>query len=73
MPVSYLGLGSKSRLGIGAVLALVGVLGAVVGPLVGATALPGPWSFVCGFVTGILAGLGTTFVISGLIDRRRQD
>lgn len=62
---------ANRKLGIGACFALLGALGIVFGPVMGLTNLAYPWSFLAGFVTGILAGLGATLSISGLLDRRR--
>ncbi len=61
----------RRKLGIGAFLATVGALGIVLGPLLGLTDLGFPWSFLAGFVTGLLAGLGATLSISVLLDLRR--
>jgi hypothetical protein len=62
----------ESKLGLGAVLAVVGGLGVVLGATVGATELPTPWSFVVGFVVGIVAGLGVALALVGLVERRRE-
>jgi hypothetical protein len=44
----------------------------VLAPTLGATGLDKPWSFLAGFVVGIVCGLGITLVIYGLVARRRQ-
>jgi len=51
---------ANRKLGIGACFALLGALGIALGPVMGLTDLLYPWSFLAGFVTGILAGLGAT-------------
>jgi len=60
----------KRRLGIGAVLAGCGALGIVLGPVMGLTDLVYPWSFLAGFATGIVSGLGAVLGISGLLGLR---
>ncbi|OQA23290.1 MAG: hypothetical protein BWY63_00329 [Chloroflexi bacterium ADurb.Bin360] len=51
---------ANRKLGIGACFAVLGALGIALGPAMGLTNLAYPWSFLAGFVTGILAGLGVT-------------
>jgi hypothetical protein len=41
------------------------------GPVVGATTLGRPWSFLAGFVVGVIAGIGAALAVHGLIERRR--
>lgn len=54
------------KLGIGACLSAIGALGIVLGPALGLTDLEYPWSFLVGFVTGVIAGLGTALSVAGL-------
>lgn len=61
----------RTKTGIGALLAIVGAAGMILGPSLGAAALGRPWSFLAGFVVGIAAGMGVTLAISGMIDMRR--
>ena len=62
----------KSRkLGIGACLCVVGALGIILGPALGVTDLGHPWSFLVGFMTGVIAGLGTALSVAGLVGMRR--
>ena len=63
---------SKKKLGIGALLAIIGGIGMALGPTLGATMLGRPWSFLAGFVVGVLAGVGVALAISGLVEVRRE-
>ena len=64
-------LSTQTKLGLGSALACIGALGIVLSFLLGWTAAPRPWGFLLGFLVGVLAGLGATMAISGLIDLRR--
>ena len=61
----------KRRLGIGACLAVTGALGFILGPTLGLSDLARPWSFLVGFATGVIAGLGATLSVAGLLGIRR--
>jgi len=61
----------QTKIALGSVLATVGALGMVLSLLLGWSATPRPWGFLLGFVVGVLAGLGATLSVSGLIERRR--
>lgn len=61
----------RKALGVGVVLAILGGIGMILAPTLGATELPRPWSFVAGFGVGVISGLGVTLVIYGLIGRGR--
>ncbi len=65
-------MNTNMKLGIGAALAAIGALAFVIGPALGFADLGGPWSFILGFVVGIVAGLGSVLTVSGLIDVRRN-
>jgi len=52
-------------------LAVLGGLGMALGPRLGATSLSEPWSFIAGFVDGIVTGIGVVLAVSGLIQIRR--
>jgi hypothetical protein len=65
-------MNANMKLGIGAALAAVGALGIVIGPAFGFADLGRPWSFLLGFVVGIIAGMGAALSVSGLIDVRRN-
>jgi hypothetical protein len=60
----------QQRLGAGAVLAILGGLGMALGPTLGATTLSAPWSFIAGFVDGVVTGIGVVLCVSGLIQIR---
>jgi len=66
-------MSTQNKLGIGSVLAIVGVLGIVLSQLLEWTEAPQPWAFLLGFVFGVAVGLGGTLVVAGLIERRRGD
>lgn len=58
------------KLGIGACLSAIGALGIVLGPALGLTDLGRPWSFLVGFATGVIAGLGAALSVAGLAGMR---
>jgi len=62
----------RTKTGTGAVLGILGGVGMAVGPTLGAAELGRPWSFVGGFVVGLVAGIGVVLAVSGLVDRRRM-
>lgn len=66
-------ISTQAKLSLGAVLGMFAALGIVLSFLLGWTDAPRPWGFLLGFVVGILAGLGATLSIAGLIERRRRD
>ena len=63
---------SHTKMAVGSALAAIGGVLMVLVPLAGWCSLPGPWDFVLGFMTGLLAGLGATLAIAGLIERRHE-
>jgi len=63
---------SHAKIALGAALATVGGLLMVLSPMVGWYSFPGPWDFLLGFTTGLLAGMGSAIGIAGLIERRRE-
>jgi hypothetical protein len=69
---THLSISSRTKIGVGSALAAIGGVLIVLSPMVGWYSLPRPWEFLLGFVTGLLAGLGTTLAIGGLIERRRE-
>jgi hypothetical protein len=64
-------MSTQTKMGLGAALATLAALAVVLALLLGWSAAPRPWGFLLGFITGLLAGLGGTLALSGLIDRRR--
>jgi hypothetical protein len=63
---------SKNQIAIGSLLAIIGALGIILGPVFKLTELASPWSFIVGFFTGLAAGLGGVLSISGFISRRKK-
>ncbi len=63
-------LNSQTKTALGSALAAVAALCMVLSPLLGWSAAPRPWGFLLGFVFGVLAGLGVTLTVSGMIERR---
>jgi F0F1-type ATP synthase assembly protein I len=59
------------KLGLGAGLCAIGALGIILGPMLGLAELGRPWSFLVGFVFGLMAGTGAVLSLAGLSRRRR--
>jgi predicted ABC-type sugar transport system permease subunit len=64
-------MNTQTKLGLGSAMATVAALGIVLSLLLEWSAAPRPWGFLLGFVFGVLAGLGVTLAVTGLIERRR--
>jgi predicted ABC-type sugar transport system permease subunit len=64
-------MNTQTKLGLGSAMAAVAALGIVLSLLLEWSAAPRPWGFLLGFVFGVLAGLGVTLAVAGLIERRR--
>jgi len=62
---------TKNKLAFGSVLVSIGWISVILVLLHGLTQMGRPWSFIIGFVTGLILGLGTTLTISGLIENRK--
>jgi hypothetical protein len=62
---------ARMKCGVGAVLATLGGMAAVLAPTLGVTALERPWSFLAGFVVGLVGGLGVGLALFGLIELKR--
>ena len=58
---------TQQKLIIGGALATLGGLAAIFGPGLG---VDRPWSFVVGFLVGVVTGLGATLAVVGLLERR---
>ena len=56
----------------GLILIIIGCLGIIFASSLGFTALPRPWSFITGFITGIIVSLGIGLAIPGLIESKRK-
>ncbi len=54
----------------GLILAILGILAMAFASSLGFTSLVRPWSFISGFITGIIITLGAGLLISGLIENR---
>jgi hypothetical protein len=61
----------SKKLRIGAFLALLGGAGIIFGPLLGFTELVKPWSFILGFIFGVMTGIGVVITLFGLYEKRR--
>ena len=61
----------NQKLGLGAVLCIIGALGIILGHTLGLTELGRPWTFLVGFPFGLMAGIGTVLSLAGLWGWRR--
>jgi len=61
----------RGKIAAGSALASVAAIAMVLTPILGWSSAPRPWGFVLGFVVGVLAGLGATLAVAGLIECRR--
>ena len=64
-------MNARTKLAIGSPLATFGGAAIILAPLMGWTALMGPWSFAAGLLAGIMAGSGVTLSITGLLEQRK--
>jgi hypothetical protein len=55
---------------LGMPLLILGLVGFFLGPRLGLSELGRPWSFLVGFCTGIVTGVGTVFVLYRLASPR---
>lgn len=62
----------KKKLSVGAILAILGAAGIILGPHIGFTELARPWSFILGFVFGLLVGAGVALSVFGLLETRKK-
>lgn len=69
---SHTSFSSHAKMALGSALASIGGLLIILSPLLGFYSIPHPWASLLGFVTGLLAGVGTALAIGGLIERRRE-
>ncbi|UCC40492.1 MAG: hypothetical protein JSV96_03335 [Candidatus Aminicenantes bacterium] len=65
-------MATKKRLAVGALLAVIGSMGIVLGPMLNLTSLGKPWSFILGFVFGVMAGAGAALSVFSLIESRKE-
>jgi len=61
----------NQKLGLGAILGVIGALGIILGPLLGLAELGRPWTFLVGFAFGLMAGTGVVLSLAGLSGRRQ--
>lgn len=55
----------------GFILAILGGAGIVLGPIFGLTELVRPWSFILGFIFGIMSGVGAALTLFGLLEKKK--
>jgi hypothetical protein len=64
---------ARNKLGLGAVLAILGGLGLVIVPGLGLTSPElTVRDFVIGFAVGITCGIGAALALAGLVELRRE-
>ena len=63
-------MSTQTKMSWGAVLGIIGALGMVLSLLLEWPAAPRPWGFLLAFLVGVLAGVGVTLALTGLIERR---
>ncbi len=55
----------------GIILAILGGAGIVLWPIFGLTELVRPWSFILGFIFGIMSGVGAALILFGLLEKKK--
>ena len=63
---------TQTKVALGSVLTTLGALSVVLSLLLEWPAAPHFWGFLFAFLVGVLAGVGVTFAVAGLIERRRE-
>ena len=63
-------MSSRAKTGLGSALATIGGLIIVLSSILGWYSNLRPWVFPLGFAVGVVAGIGTTLGISGLLESR---
>jgi len=63
-----MGMSIQTRMGVGAAMATMGALVIVLSLLLGWPSTLSPWEYVLAFGVGLIAGLGSTFAVFGLIE-----
>lgn len=61
------------KLTIGTIFAILGGAGIILGPLLGFTELARPWSFILGFIFGVITGIGVALALFGLYEMRKLE
>jgi hypothetical protein len=64
-------MSSSKKLTIGIIFAILGGAGIILGPLLGFTELARPWSFILGFIFGVMTGIGVALALFGLYEVRK--
>ena len=64
-------MSTQTKMGLGSAMSTVAALLMVLSLLLAWSAAPRPWGFLLGFANGVVAGLGVTLSVKGLIERRR--
>lgn len=59
------------KLTIGIIFAILGGAGIILGPLLGFTEFARPWSFILGFIFGVMTGIGVALALFGLYEVRK--
>lgn len=62
----------KKKLSMGAILAILGAAGIILGPHLGFTELGRAWSFIAGFIFGLLSGAGVALSVFGILEKRKK-
>jgi len=57
-------MNAAKKLPTGSIFAIIGGAGIILGPLLGFTELVKPWSFILGFMFGVLSGIGVALALS---------
>ena len=63
-------MSTRTKMSWGAVLGTIGALGMVLSLLLEWPAAPRPWGFLLAFLVGVLAGVGVTLTVAGLVERK---
>lgn len=59
------------KLTAGVIFAILGAPGIILGPFLGFSELARPWSYILGFIFGIMTGIGVALTIFGLQEMRK--
>jgi hypothetical protein len=62
---------STKKLAIGSIFSILGGAGIILGPLLGFTEFARPWSFILGFIFGVMSGVGVVLALFGLYERKK--
>jgi len=62
----------SKRLAIGAAIAFLGGAGIIIGPLLGLSEFARSWSFILGFIFGVIGGVGAALTLVGLYEKRKS-